>query len=889
MDLDPMSDAAARLNAALEGRYRVERELGEGGMATVFLADDLRHERKVALKVLKPELTAMVGAERFLAEIKTIANLQHPHILPLHDSGDAEGFLYFVMPYVEGESLRQRLDREVELPVHETVRILRDLVDALAEAHANGVIHRDVKPGNIMLRGRHALVMDFGVAKAVDESTDLPNRTTEGMAVGTPTYMAPEQAAADPHVDHRADIYATGLVAYELLTGSPPFSGRSPAEILTAHVAQKPVPLREKRETVPPVLEAAVMKCLEKRPADRWQRAEDLLDVLEQALTPSMGTTPVSTPPVKAGVSYRQVLAGLGVVALLVAGGVMMTQRGTEVPPLTIVEAQRLTTDDGLEINPALSPDGRFVVYASGTSTNMRLYLRPVGGGRTIPLTDDSIAVEHSPTWSPDGEQVLFISSGNAMTVSALGGVARLVAAASDAGEVAEAEWSPDGEQIFLVRGLRVSTGYLVPLAGGPEQEVFSGIAVNTCDWHPDGERLACVRDNPGYAQPGAVFGNLAPSHIVLVATGDGSVTDLISDGSLNHSPVWSADGRTLFFLSNRQGSPDVFAQPVTGDHRPVGEPVRLTTGLDAHTISMSRDGSRMVYAVYTADANIWTMPVPESGPVGIENAEQLTFGNQIVESIRPSPDGEWLYFDSDVAGSADIWRIPIGGGTPEQITSDPRHEFAPDLSSDGTELAYHAFVDGSRELFVRSMMDGSDVQLTSTEVASESYPRWGPDGRRIVYLDQSVRGGGLHLIERGDDGAWSEPTRLGQGSRADWTSDGRRIAYASTDGVGIWDFDSGDETKLEHSFRATSGALAVGESHWSPDERFIYSKGTDDVGRSVIVRVPVSGGDATLLVVFDDPRRPSTRLDLIGDGERFYFPLDNRQSDIWLAQTVMR
>jgi serine/threonine-protein kinase len=223
-----VTDSLARLKAALADRYTIERELGSGGMATVYLAEDLKHHRKVAVKVLRPDLAAALGPDRFLQEIEIAAQLQHPNILPLHDSGEADGFLYYVMPYVEGESLRDKLAKEGELPIGEAVRILRDVVDALTEAHAHGVVHRDIKPENILLRGRHALVTDFGVAKAVSEATGREKLTTAGVALGTPAYMAPEQASADPHIDHRADIYAVGALAYELLSGRPPFTGTTP-------------------------------------------------------------------------------------------------------------------------------------------------------------------------------------------------------------------------------------------------------------------------------------------------------------------------------------------------------------------------------------------------------------------------------------------------------------------------------------------------------------------------------------------------------------------------------------------------------------------------------------------------------------------------------------
>ena len=295
-----MSDPIIRLNAALEGRYSVERELGAGGMATVYLAEDSRHHRKVALKVLRPDLAATLGPERFLREIEIAAGLTHPHILPLHDSGEADGFLFYVLPYIDGESLRDRIVREGELPIGEAVRILRDVVDALAHAHDQGVVHRDIKPDNVMLSGRHALVTDFGVAKAVSEATGRQQLTTIGVALGTPAYMAPEQAEASENIDHRVDIYALGAMAYELLAGASPFAGRSPQVMLMAHVTQAPEPVTTHRETVPPALAHLVMRCLEKKPADRWQSAEEMLGHLEAMATPSGGMTPTDTIPVSA-------------------------------------------------------------------------------------------------------------------------------------------------------------------------------------------------------------------------------------------------------------------------------------------------------------------------------------------------------------------------------------------------------------------------------------------------------------------------------------------------------------------------------------------------------------------------------------------------------------
>ena len=288
-----------RLTAALADRYRLERELGAGGMATVYLAHDLKHDRQVAIKVLRPELAAVIGAERFLAEIKTTANLQHPHILPLFDSGVAyvghserseesgrigSEFLYYVMPYIEGETLRKRLERERQLPLDDAVRIAAETASALEYAHKRGIVHRDIKPENILLHDGHPLVADFGIALAVQQAGGS-RLTQTGMSLGTPHYMAPEQAMGERAVDARADVYALGAVTYEMLAGEPPFTGPTAQAIVARVMTDRPRPLGEVRDTVSPALEAAVHRALQKLPADRWQGAGEFATALQSALT----------------------------------------------------------------------------------------------------------------------------------------------------------------------------------------------------------------------------------------------------------------------------------------------------------------------------------------------------------------------------------------------------------------------------------------------------------------------------------------------------------------------------------------------------------------------------------------------------------------------------
>ncbi|MGH7751560.1 MAG: serine/threonine-protein kinase, partial [Gemmatimonadales bacterium] len=324
-----------QLQIALGEAYLLERELGGGGMSRVFLAEEVRLGRRVVVKLLPPEMSLGVSVERFEREIQLAARLQHPHIVPLLTAGSSDDLLYYIMPFIEGESLRAKLAREGELPVAEVLRILRDVVDALAYAHNHQVVHRDIKPDNVLLAGKHALVTDFGVAKAVSESTGGQSLTSLGVALGTPLYMAPEQAAANPNIDHRADLYAVGVLAYEMLCGRPPFTGPNPQAVLSAHVTQAPEPCSAHRPAVSGALNELVMRCLEKHPADRWQRAEELLPHFEAMLTPTGGITPTGTQPV-AAVDYDALarrahpvrvaaLFGLGSAAVLaIVYGIML-------------------------------------------------------------------------------------------------------------------------------------------------------------------------------------------------------------------------------------------------------------------------------------------------------------------------------------------------------------------------------------------------------------------------------------------------------------------------------------------------------------------------------------------------------------------------------------
>jgi eukaryotic-like serine/threonine-protein kinase len=464
-----VSDLIADLRVALADAFRVERELGGGGMSRVFLAEEIALARRVVLKVLPPELAPMVIAARFEREIRVAARLQHPHIVPLLAAGHAGGLLYYTMPLVEGESLRTRLAQDSELPLAEAARLFREIADALAYAHGEGVVHRDIKPDNVLLSHRHAVIADFGVARAVSEAVGESTLTQTGMTVGTPGYMAPELAAGEPRVDHRADLYALGVVAYEMLAGQPPFRGGTFQALVAAQLTQVPQPLTEARPTVSPELAAIVHRCLQKRAADRFQSAQELLAALDRVV-PSLDRLEVVTPPswaagpaggasaqrershLPAGLSRRSALAGGAALGLLAgfAGGAFAagTLRASAKPYY-----QRLTFRRGMIRTARFGLDLRTVLYGALWDGDVcRVYSVRPESPESAPL---GLPPATPLAVSSSGELALALGT-HYRGIMTYGTLARVPLAGGAPRQLQElvkyADFSPDGRELALVR-----------------------------------------------------------------------------------------------------------------------------------------------------------------------------------------------------------------------------------------------------------------------------------------------------------------------------------------------------------------------------------------------------------------------------------------------------
>jgi Tol biopolymer transport system component len=872
-----------RLNRALDGRYRIEHELGEGGMATVYLAEDVKHDRKVALKVLKPELAAVVGGDRFLSEIKTTANMQDPHILPLYDSGAAEGFLFYVMPYVEGDSLRDRLDREHQLPVDEAVAIAKKVASALQYAHEQGVVHRDIKPANILLRRGEPLVADFGIALALSEAGD--GRLTEtGLSMGTPHYMSPEQASGERSLDPRTDVYALACVLYEMLTGSPPHAGPTAQAVLAKILTESPRRASELRSAVPANVDAALARALEKLPADRMASPRAFVETLEdpgyrygEPADRRSGGGPggqAGTGGAGSGGLWKVAAIGLALVAAGLAGWLGFGgEREPEPPPvfrapLLLPEGQELLTAQ-LGSSLALSPDGSRLVYTGASATApWQFMVRPANalGASAIPGTDAS----WSPVFAPDGERVAFINPSGQLAVMDIGrGSTRVLADSA----VAVLDWADDGN-IYYFHGVTLGDTWRVQAAGGnPEPvPVVSGEPGPTAPWGPgtvlpDGRAMVITKYPPGNAGVGA-------GTIVVVDFESETETPLVqgtdprylegfllwgsSDGHLMAAPFDPATrtmtgpsiaavpgvlldaGDVMHYSVSRSGSLvyrtggsaggsgglvwiDREGNVETASDLEVG----LTIGLwDA--LSLSPDGSRVALSIADGvTSHIWVRALDRQAP-----PSRVTFSGSLNVRPRWTPDGEALTFITNMGGpgrSTELWMKPAGGaGTPRPLVRADREVEEGELSPDGEWVVYRlGGTTTNRDIYaLRPGIDSVGTPLVAT-AANERAMALSPDGLWIAYVSDDTGRDEVFVspFPNVADGRWQVSS--GGGHSPVWGNTGHELFFigASSKLVAAEYASSGGAfvvTGLDPLFSATG--LLTGPNHSvydvSPDDQ---------------------------------------------------------------------
>ncbi len=724
-----MTDPPSRLSSALVDKYRLEGELGQGGMATVYLAQDIKHDRKVAIKVLRPELGAVIGADRFLSEIKTTANLQHPHILGLIDSGDAEGLLYYVMPYVEGESLRDRMNREKQLPVNDAVRIATEVAGALDYAHRHNVIHRDIKPENILLHDGSALVADFGIALAV--STAGTRMTETGMSLGTPHYMSPEQAMGEREINARSDVYALGCVLYEMLTGDPPFTGSTAQAIVARVVTESPRSMTSQRHTIPPQVEAAVLTALEKLPADRFATAAEFAAALADPSFASRSTvvTAASAGSLGGRARVRRVINALGaavvVLAALAAWGWL---RPKPVPPV-IRYSMGLPPDQAMRqgvlgVNLAISPDGSRIVYVGPGDGGDQLWIRERDRLDATPLPGTLGA--SSPFFSPDGQRIGFSSTLNVqLKVIPVTGGPPITLASPGSGSGGGGAWGPGGWIYFDSPG---GLSRIQADGGTPELYIPLDSAAN----------------ETGHAWPSAL-----------------------------------PNGRGLLYRSRRNSDPtdfEIVAFDFTTRERHI-----LTKGLLARYVAPG-------FLIYLrADGAVLAAPFDQdkltlTGPAVplFEGVMTKPFGSA---DIAISPSGTLAYVPglaSIGGGVAEIvWVSRDGGITPldPPLTYNPGANLSLSLSPNGSRIAVDVVGNAAPDIWIKALPSGPLTRLTF-ETQAANRPRWTPDGQFVTYIA---------VGDTGREAVWKKKADGSAAAQLVWRHPGRSIAEASFSDDGQW------------------------------------------------------------------------------------------------------
>ncbi len=839
------------LASALADRYRIDRELGQGGMATVYLAEDLKHGRKVAIKVLHPELSAVIGGGRFLAEIKLTASLQHPNILGLIDSGvvpldsrlstlsssddsrlPTAGLLYYVMPFVEGESLRDRLQREKQLPIDTAVSIAKEVASALDYAHRQGVVHRDIKPENILLHDGRAVVADFGIALAMQQANG-GRMTQTGMSLGTPSYMSPEQAMGEREIGPRSDVYALGAVTYEMLTGEAPFTGPTAQSIVAKVMTEEPASIILRRKTVPSTVEQAVFTALQKLPADRWGTAREFSEALSSPHVLTSSRHPArsegsSRPHVLTSSSALRALSALA--ALLAAAAIWGWARKPAAQPAPIARyeirlpwfaSQRLSYSGG---SLAISPDGASIAYVARREQGERsLWVRDRDALEAHPIEGTDRA--DAPFFSPDGQWIAYFVDGKLFKVPVRGGPPALVADSANIA-VPSGYWRTDGSIVFVGDPFDIRMTSTTGQAGVVQLAERPGAMAWVFPSELPGTDAMLVT---------SCTNNCASMTLFALDVKTGKQVELAQ----NTARGWFVPSGHLIYL-RQDGS--VFAQqfdPRTftlgGSPVPLASNVRMRLGITGE-MAFSRSGT-MVNLEGTSGQDLRFVRIDRAGRrLPVDPDWRGSFN-----SLALSPDGKQLAISVVQGGHTDLWIKQLDRGPLTRLTFEGavnyRAAWAPDDHSvgflsdrTGRTLPYLARADGSSP--------ATRIALPDTGQVDEI--QWTKDGRWIVYRTGVVAG--VRRIARyhvGDSTATAiEDGRFDQ-YMPTVSPDGRWLAYVTV--------ESGREEVYVRPFPGTSDARwqvssAGGSSPvWSPSGKELFFV----AAANRLVTVPIIPGPA--------------------------------------------
>ncbi len=805
-----MSNVITRLGDALRSRYEVSQEIGAGGMATVYLAHDVRHDRDVAIKVLHPDLAAALGAERFLAEIKTTAKLQHPHILPLLDSGEADGLLYYVMPFVAGESLRTRLDRQTQLPIEEAIRIAREVASAVESAHNHGVVHRDIKPENILLHEDHALVADFGIALAVTAAGGA-RMTQTGLSLGTPQYMAPEQAMGERAIDGRADVYALGAVTYEMLVGEAPFTGPTIQAIVARVMTETPRSMTGQRKSVPQNVNAAVLRALEKLPADRFSTAGEFSRALVASDFGPLSHVPAETTA-KFGRKLPAVLltgfpwahaAAIVVAAIAFASGLSFRQKAGGPIHLSIDLPANMPMPPVQTEVLGISPDGMTVAFAVLLDGKSQIVLRRLDSD-TLRVVPGSAGAVGSAEFSPDGRSLAFGNRENVFTVPIAGRNPSPVATTT----WPQLAWIGNESIVFLKD---YDTGLSrVEVDGGDSATLTIPDRKKNELGHwwpqmlPDGDHMLFTN----YTTPadrsnlevlslksgkreivfrGGYYGRYVPGFL-LFARGArimavpfdarrlkvaGSPVALPIDVEVRAANGWAgfavSPTGTLVYREDVLRNVEAVWADASGNEEPaLDSAARITAAIaspDNKVIAVVRDGDVWIY---NRQRRVYS---------------RLTRTEQVEQGLVWTPDSREIIYSRDVP-QYEVFKRSADGSTPEQrIVTSPRDKTAWAVTPDGKFVLYSDEAEGGTDIFATPLdpSDKTPPRRLISAIGTQSEAQISPNGRWLSYSSTESGRPEVYLTAFPVvAGSVPQQVTSAGGGEARWDRDGRFLTFVT-------------------------------------------------------------------------------------------------------------
>jgi serine/threonine protein kinase len=862
------------------GNYRIEGLLGSGGMGEVYLALELKLNRKAALKILPRHLIADgERADRFKREAQALSALNHPNLITIYEVGKSQGLDFIAMEFVEGQTLRSMTASPLKLK--DSLSIAAQVAEALSAAHQSGIIHRDIKPDNIMVRhDGYVKLLDFGLAKLTEAAagTDAA-RTQTGAAMGTLAYMSPEQASGEV-IDHRTDIWSLGVVLYELVTGRKPFNGRDRRATVNAILSGEPKSASDSDSTLPSDLDSILDKALEKERELRYQTAADfradlrrLLRTIESATSSARERMHAksSTPTA----SRSRLLLPAAALALIVLAAVSLglwrySKSRPGAPDWTRAIHVQLTDQPGTEYFPTLSPDGKSFVYASRVNGNWDLFQQRVGGKNTTLLTPDTASDESQPAFSPTGERIAFRSTrepAGIYVMEATGENVRMVIP-----EGYHPSWSPNGKEIVYstvgremptTRTTVPSAIWVVNLETGAKRLLTQTDAVQP-SWSPNGHRVAYWFMPP----------NVGRSDIATISSAGGEAIVVTKDAATNWNPVWSPDGRFLYFASDRSGNMGFWRVAINEETGKVlGEPEAVVTPstFNRH-MSFSRDGRRLLYVQTSQQSNIQAVEFNPRNERVVGQPFWITRGDRQISRPELSPDGRQFVMRVQRRSQDDLGMVNRDGTNWRDITSDKFFDRYPRWSPDGRRLVFTSDRNGNYEIWTINA-DGTNLrQVTFNSERGASLPLWSPDGKQILFRRNFLN----FIIDV--DKAWTEqtpqllsPPDSGMHFVAwDWSPDGSKLAGTfdgTQSGTGYYSLA---ERKYERL------ADVEGYPMWLSDSRrFIFSgEGKAYILDTVTKRVRV---------VFDMGQQQIRSVGIAKDDRLLYFSVYESESDIWL------